>query len=112
MPWRWALDLVTTVSSLRGRDRASSKAKRMMRSTPERVKMATSVATLVRQAAMRAPALPGIFAFRILAHDHPVELAAVNAAQRTGDARQNARRPDIGVLVERLADRQPQAPQS
>ncbi len=26
MPWRWAFDLVTTVSSLRGRDCASLKA--------------------------------------------------------------------------------------
>ena len=36
MPWRCAFDLVTTVSSLRGRDCASLKAKRMMRSTPAR----------------------------------------------------------------------------
>jgi hypothetical protein len=32
-------------------------------------------------------------------------------AQRRGDARQDARRADVGVLVEGLADRQPQAPQ-
>ena len=44
MAWRWAFDLVTTVSSLRGRDRARLKAKRMMRSTPARVNIATSVA--------------------------------------------------------------------
>jgi hypothetical protein len=37
MAWRWAFDLVTTVSSLRGRVRASAKAKRMMRVTPARV---------------------------------------------------------------------------
>ena len=45
--WRWALDLVTTVNSLRGRDSASLKAKRMMRSTPARVIMLTSVATSI-----------------------------------------------------------------
>ena len=47
MPCRWALDLVTTVSILRGRDPASSKAKRMMRSTPARVNTDTSVATSI-----------------------------------------------------------------
>ncbi len=45
MPCRWALDLVTTVNSLRGRERASAKANRMMRATPARVKIETSVAT-------------------------------------------------------------------
>ncbi len=44
MPWRWALDFVTTVSNLRGRERASLKAKRITRVTPARVNMATSVA--------------------------------------------------------------------
>src|SRR3546814_6079194 len=42
MPWRWAFDLVTRVSSLRGRLRASSKAKRWIRSTPTLVKIDTS----------------------------------------------------------------------
>ena len=45
IPWRCAFDLVTTVSSLRGRERAISKAKRMMRVTPARVNIETSVAT-------------------------------------------------------------------
>src|SRR5215471_13449244 len=45
MPWRCALDLVTTVSSLRGRCRASSKAYLKMRVTQRRVKTETSVAT-------------------------------------------------------------------
>ncbi len=44
MPCRWAFDLVTMVSSLRGRERASLKAKRMMRATPARVNIDTSVA--------------------------------------------------------------------
>ena len=45
MAWRWAFDLVTTVSSRRGRVRASANAKRMMRVTPARVMTETSVAT-------------------------------------------------------------------
>ena len=45
--WRCALLLVITVSSLRGRDCASLKAKRMIRSTPARVMMDTSVAASI-----------------------------------------------------------------
>ena len=44
MPCFCALDLVTTVSNLRGRDAAISKAVFMIRVTPARVKMAVSVA--------------------------------------------------------------------
>ena len=110
MPWRWALDLVTTVSSLRGRERASSKAKRMMRSTPARVNIDTSVAASLGQAAVHAAADAGVLAFGVLAHDHPVELRAGDVAQRAGDAGQDARRPHVGVLVEaagRSASRRP-----
>ncbi len=63
------------------------------------------------QAAMDAPAIAGIFALAVLAHDHPVEVARRAVAQRRRDARQHACRPHIGVLVEALADRQPQSPQ-
>lgn len=45
IPLRWALLLVTTVSSFRGRLAAVSKANRMIRSTPCRLKIAVSVAT-------------------------------------------------------------------
>ncbi|MNY29225.1 hypothetical protein D3C86_1632560 [compost metagenome] len=45
--WRWALLLVMTVSSLRGRDWASLNAKRMIRSTPARVIIDTSVAASI-----------------------------------------------------------------
>ena len=65
----------------------------------------------LRQAAMDASADAGIFAFGVLAHDHPVEFRAADMAQRARDPRQNASRPHVGVLVERLADREPQAPQ-
>ena len=60
---------------------------------------------------MHAPADAGIFALGVLAHDHPVELRPRHVAQRARDARQDAGRPHVGVLVERLADREPQAPQ-
>ena len=56
MAWRWAFDLVTTVSSLRGRERASAKAKRMMRATPARVIIGDVGRRLLRQPAMHAPA--------------------------------------------------------
>ena len=111
MPWRCALDLVTTVRSLRGRDRASSKAKRMMRVDAGAREHRDVGRDLLRQAAMDAAADAGIFALGILAHDHPVELGPGDMAQRAGDARQDAGRPHIGVLIERLADREPQAPQ-
>ena len=66
-------------------------------------------ANLFRVALMHAPARAGIFAFGVLAHDNPVEVA--DAAQRPFDAGQEPGRAHIGVLVERLADREPQAPQ-
>ena len=62
-------------------------------------------------AAMGAAADAGVFALGILADDQPVEVGRVDVAQRAGDAGQDARRADIGVLVEPLADRQAQAPQ-
>ena len=56
-------DLVTTVSSLRGRDCASLKAKRMMRSTPARVIIDTSVATSIGWPWCDAAADAGVLAF-------------------------------------------------
>ena len=78
-------DLVTTVSSLRGRDCASWKAKRMMRSTPARVIMRHVGGHLDRVALVRAAADAGVFALGVLAHDHPVQVfgpAALRAARR------------------------------
>src|SRR5690348_14012064 len=60
---------------------------------------------------MHAAADAGIFALRVLAHDDPVELLVFHVAQRRRYAGQDARRPYIGVLVERLADGEPQSPQ-
>ena len=67
---------------------------------------------LDRQAAMNAPADTRIFALRVLAHDHPVELGPRHLAQRARYPRQDAGGADVGVLVERLADREPQAPEA
>ena len=58
MAWRCALLLVTTVSSLRGRDWASLKAKRMMRSTPGRVMIETSWATSIGSPLCTRPPTP------------------------------------------------------
>ena len=69
------------------------------------------VATSIGRPLCDATADAGILAFRVLAHDHPVQLRTGNMTQRTGDARQNSGRTNVGVLVERLADRQAQAPQ-
>jgi len=64
-----------------------------------------------RRTLMGAPADAGILALGVLAHDHPVEFLALDSAQRRDDAGQHPRRPHVGILVERLADREPQAPQ-
>src|SRR6185503_15314800 len=58
---------------------------------------------------MRAPAAARVLAFGILPDDDPVNLLAV--PERARDTRQHARRAHVGVLVEALADRQPQAPE-
>ena len=61
---------------------------------------------------MHAAADAGIFALRILPHDDPIELRAGDMAQRADDSGQHARGTNIGVLIERLADRQPQTPKA
>jgi hypothetical protein len=63
----------------------------------------------LRQAAVCTAAASRIFAFGILANDHPVDVLSVS--QRTGDSRQHARGANVRVLIETLADRQPQSPQ-
>ena len=52
-----------------------------------------------------------VLAFGVLAHDDPVEVVRTAALQRAVDPGQDARRPDVGVLVEALADLQAQAPE-
>ena len=65
----------------------------------------------LRVATMGAAAMAGIFALGIFAHDHPVDIAGRHFAQRRGEAGQHAGGADIGVLIEALADFQPQAPE-
>ncbi|MNS96901.1 hypothetical protein D3C72_1312190 [compost metagenome] len=66
---------------------------------------------LDRVALVHAAAHARILAFRVLAHDHPVQVFRGAALERCVDARQDARRTHVGVLVEALADLQAQAPQ-
>ncbi len=63
----------------------------------------------LRQPAVGAPAVAGVLALGVLAHHHPVNPLA--SAQGARHPRQHARRPDVGVLIEPLADGEPQAPQ-
>ena len=60
---------------------------------------------------MHAAADAGVLALGVLAHDHPVQIFRLAALQRCIDAGQDAGRPHVGVLVEALADLQPQSPQ-
>ncbi len=60
---------------------------------------------------MRAATLPGIFALGILPDNHPIHILRDNVAQWALDARQQIDRTNIRVLIEALADRQPQAPE-
>ena len=64
----------------------------------------------LRQAAVGASALTGIFAFGVLPHDHPVQVAG--ATSLNGEVTPGRTRvgPDVGILVQALADLQPQAP--
>lgn len=64
---------------------------------------------LLGQSAVDAPAAAGILAFGVFADDHPVDLLAV--PQRTGHTRKHARGSHVRILIETLADRQPQTPQ-
>ena len=111
MAWRCALLLVMTVSSLRGRDWASLNAKRMMRSTPARVIIDTSVAASIGQALVDAPADAGIFALGVLAHDDPVQVSGpqlVAAGRRCRAGSGSGARWRTGRA---LADLQAQAPE-
>ena len=82
MAWRWAFDLVTTVSSLRGRERGEREGEAEDALDAGAGHDRDVGRDLDRQAAMRAPADAGILALGILAHDHPVELRAAHLAQR------------------------------
>lgn len=59
-----------------------------------------------------AAAVPGVLALRVLAHDHPVELALGAVGQGRGRAGKDAGAADVGVLLEGLADGQAEAPEA
>lgn len=58
---------------------------------------------------VRSAALASVFAFRVLADDNPVEISGV--VEWGCDAAEDARRADVGVLLERLADGEAEAPE-
>src|SRR5688572_8329275 len=63
---------------------------------------------LLRQPAMHAPAGAGVFALAVLADDDPVDPGIFQGCVYSG---KDPGGPDVGVLVEALADRQAQVPQ-
>ena len=83
----------------------------MMRATPGAGEDRDLRRDFLGQALMRAATLARIFALGILAHDDPIKVFCRNIPQRPGDAGQDARRAHIGVLIEALADGEPQAPE-
>ena len=109
--WRCALLLVTTVRSLRGRDCASPKAKRMIRSTPARVMIETSVAASIGWPWWTRPPTPAYSPSEFSRTITQSRSLGAAALQRRVDAGQDPRRPHVRVLVEALADLQAQAPE-
>ena len=109
--WRCALLLVTTVRSLRGRDCASLNAKRMIRSTPARVMIETSVAASIGWPWWTRPPTPAYSPSEFSRTMTQFRSSGPAALQRRVDAGQDPRRPHVGVLVEALADLQAQPPQ-
>src|SRR3546814_6913124 len=77
MPWRWALDLVTTVRRLRGRLIASSQAKRQMRSTPLRVNTATSRPVSSGRPPCTRPPTPAYSPSEFRSEEHTSELQSL-----------------------------------
>ena len=58
---------------------------------------------------MRAAPVARVLAFGVLADDDPVDV--LPGAQRTRHAWQHAGRTDVRVLIEALADGEPQTPE-
>lgn len=60
---------------------------------------------------MAASALPGILALRVLTDNDPVEITGAAIPQGRLGPSEDLGRPHVGVLLERLADRQAEAPE-
>ena len=87
----------------------------MIRSQPSSVKRAVCVATSLPgpRPAQVAPADAGVLALAVLAHHDPVDRSG--GRRRAAGSSTPGQQPDrahAGVLVEALADRQPQAPEA
>lgn len=65
---------------------------------------------LPRLAAVRSAALPRVLALAVLADDDPVQVPRLAVAQRRLRSLEHFRGPHVGVLLERLADCQTEAP--
>ena len=65
---------------------------------------------LPRLAYVRTAALTGVFALGVFADDNPVKGARLSIAERGGNAAEDFGRADVGVLLERLANGEAEAP--
>ena len=61
---------------------------------------------------MHPTAGAGVFTLGVLAHDQPVDVLGRDVGERRFEARQDARRADVGVLVEALADGEAKLPEA
>ena len=104
MEYFCALDLVTDASFFR-RARACSRPKRMMRSTPARVKIAVSTATSLAVPIWTRPPAPE-YSPSVFSRMHRIS----KPSERRGslNARQEPVRPYIGILRKPFSDRQQQ----
>jgi len=64
---------------------------------------------LARRADVNAPADAGVFALRVLAHAHHVDVRRATVRERRRETRQQPHRPEVDVLVEALTDRENQS---
>lgn len=60
---------------------------------------------------MRAPAVPSVLSLTVLPNDDPVEVSGLDVAKGRLGTGEDTSPPHVGVLVERLADRETQFPQ-
>ena len=111
MPWRWAFDLVTRVSRFFGARAGELEGKAHDPGAAGAGEHGELGADLFGQAAMHAPAGAGVLPFSVLAHHDPIQIARLDAAQRARHPGQQARRADVGVLIEALTDGEAQAPE-
>ncbi len=64
-----------------------------------------------REALMHPSTRARVLALGVLAHNHPIQILRRAPLQRRVDAGKNSCRPHVGILIQTLADLQPQSPQ-